>query len=139
MVKKIIEEEWTPSQTKVVRSWVRHKPKRWPQYTSEEDNVIIEGFKRFGNDIIQLATLLPKRSMPSVKARVCYLRRTATNSKFKLLHENKRTKRIWTDEETELLISLCQKMNSYASKMVEYFPGKTAREIYDKIRILRNE
>ena len=75
--------------------------------------MIIEGLKRFGNDIIRLATLLPKRSFASVKARVARLRKTTTNSQMKkVLAENKRTVVTWTEKEIELLISLCQRFST---------------------------
>ena len=100
--------------------------------------MIIEGFKRYGNDIKRIATLLPERTYASVRHQIHHLRYSTTNSQAKkLLNQNKRNRWPWTEKEISTLISLCQNLGSYPSKMVSHFPGKSQRVIYDKIVQLR--
>ena len=108
-------------------------------YTTADDNVLIEGYKRYGNNIKQLATLLPDRSYWSVRTRIYNLRQHTTDSQVKkLFKQNMRNPRPnWTEKETDTLIRLCQNLRCYASKLVSYFHGKSVRDIHAKIVQLR--
>ena len=101
-------------------------------WSEEEDEVIIEEFKRFGTKFTLNSTLLPHRSVTSIKMRLARLREglgDLSKDERAIICKRDKIKVPWSAKEIDRLIAVCRAKGSRPSVVAKQFPDKSQASI----------